>query len=97
MLSQAAGAVVGACSSVERSTDERPLIGMTSLGSSTLKYMIALKPEIEKRGFELAVFLRLGNLVPHAPHDHAGVLSVANYHALHSVDTRANPFGLITW
>ena len=33
---------------------------MTSLGSSTLKYMKYLKPEIEQRGFELAVFHTTG-------------------------------------
>ena len=60
VLSQAAGAVVGACHSVELPDDTRPLIGMTSLGSSTLKYMLALKPEIEDRGFELAVFHTTG-------------------------------------
>lgn len=60
VLSQAAGAVVGACRSVEKPDDRRPLIGMTSLGSSTLKYMLALKPAIEQRGFELAVFHTTG-------------------------------------
>lgn len=60
VLSQAAGAVVGACRSVEVPADPRPLIGMTSLGKSSLKYMVHLKPEIEKRGFELAVFHTTG-------------------------------------
>ena len=60
VLSQAAGAVVGACRSVELPAQQKPLIGMTSLGSSTLKYMLRLKPEIEKRGYELAVFHTTG-------------------------------------
>lgn len=60
VLSQAAGAVVGACNNVEAPTGERPLIGMTSLGKSSLKYMVHLKPELEKRGFELAVFHTTG-------------------------------------
>ncbi|MBT8079657.1 MAG: Tm-1-like ATP-binding domain-containing protein [Gammaproteobacteria bacterium] len=60
VLSQAAGAVVGACKSVELPAQQKPLIGMTSLGKSTLKYMVRLKPEIEKRGYELAVFHTTG-------------------------------------
>lgn len=60
VLSQAAGAVTGACQSAEVATFDKPLIGMTSLGKSTLKYMVHLKPELEKRGFELAVFHTTG-------------------------------------
>jgi uncharacterized protein (UPF0261 family) len=60
VLSQGAGAVVGAVSGRELPANDRPLIGMTSLGSSTLKYMVRLKPEIEARGFELAVFHTTG-------------------------------------
>jgi len=60
VLSQAAGAVVGACMSVELPAQKKPIIGMTSLGKSTLKYMVRLKPEIEKRGYELAVFHTTG-------------------------------------
>lgn len=60
VLSQAAGAVVGACNNVETQSGERPLIGMTSLGKSSLKYMVHLKPELEQRGFELAVFHTTG-------------------------------------
>jgi len=60
VLSQGAGAVVGAVAGRDQSSDVRPLIGMTSLGSSTLKYMVHLKPEIEARGFELAVFHTTG-------------------------------------
>jgi uncharacterized protein (UPF0261 family) len=60
VLSQGAGAVVGAVAGREMPTGDRPLIGMTSLGSSTLKYMLYLKPEIEARGFELAVFHSTG-------------------------------------
>jgi uncharacterized protein (UPF0261 family) len=60
VLSQGAGAVVGAVAGRDQSSEVRPLIGMTSLGSSTLKYMVHLKPEIEARGFELAVFHTTG-------------------------------------
>ena len=59
-LAQAAGAVVGACRVAHAPQFDRPVIGMTSLGSSALKYMVHLKPELERRGFELAVFHTTG-------------------------------------
>ncbi len=59
-LSQACGAAVGAARLVVQPQKDRPVIGMTSLGSSSLKYMIALKPELEKRGYEVAVFHTTG-------------------------------------
>jgi uncharacterized protein (UPF0261 family) len=59
-LSQAAGAVLGAARAVEPPTDERPMVGMTSLGSSCLKYMKLLKPALEDRGFEVAIFHATG-------------------------------------
>lgn len=55
-LSQAAGAVMGACRSAMAPRFERPMVGMTSLGSSALTYMKVLKPALEARGYELAVF-----------------------------------------
>lgn len=60
VLSQAAGAVVGAVGARDIAPRQKPLVGMTSLGKSTLKYMVHLKPEIEARGFELAVFHTTG-------------------------------------
>lgn len=60
VLSQACGAVVGAAKAAERPDRARPLIGMTSLGSSCLKYMKFLKPELEKRGYDVAVFHSTG-------------------------------------
>lgn len=59
-LSQAAGAVLGAARAVTPPKSDRPLIGMTSLGKSALKYMVALKPALESRGFEVAVFHATG-------------------------------------
>lgn len=59
-LSQAAGAVMGACRSVLAPRFERPMVGMTSLGSSALTYMKSIKPELDKRGYELAVFHTTG-------------------------------------
>ena len=58
-LSQAAGAVLGAARSVEPLSDA-PLIGMTSLGKTALRYMVDLKPALEERGFEVAVFHSTG-------------------------------------
>ena len=59
-LSQAAGAVLGATESVEFEKTDRPLIGMTSLGVSCLSYMKKLKPALEARGFEVAIFHATG-------------------------------------
>ena len=59
-LSQAAGAVLGAARAVEPPRRDRPLIGMTSFGKSVLTYMVTLKPELERRGYEVAVFHATG-------------------------------------
>ena len=60
ILSQAAGAVLGAAKTVQKIDTQKPVIAMSSLGSSALKYMVHLKPELEKRGYELAVFHTTG-------------------------------------
>lgn len=59
-LAQTAGAVVGACLASVPAAEGRPVVGMTSLGSSALSYMKALKPALEARGYELAVFHTTG-------------------------------------
>lgn len=59
-LSQAAGAVVGAAKATVLPDRSKPLVGMTSLGSSCLRYMKTLKPALEERGFEVAVFHSTG-------------------------------------
>ena len=59
-LAQAAGAVVGASRLARRPSFDRPVVGMTSLGSSCLKYMVQLQPELDQRGFDLAVFHTTG-------------------------------------
>lgn len=59
-LSQAAGAVIGAARAVEPPRRDRPLIGMTSFGKTVLRYMVSLKPALEARGFEVAVFHATG-------------------------------------
>lgn len=59
-LSQAAGAVLGAARAVEPPKRDRPLIGMTSFGKTILHYMVKLKPALEQRGYEVAVFHATG-------------------------------------
>ena len=59
-LSQAAGAVLGAACAVQLPNPDKPLIGMMSLGTSALKYVVPLKPALEERGFEVAVFHATG-------------------------------------
>jgi uncharacterized protein (UPF0261 family) len=59
-LAQAAGAVVGAARGARRPTAGRPLIGMTSLGKSCLRYMESLLPALEARGYDVAVFHTTG-------------------------------------
>lgn len=59
-LSQAAGAVLGAARAVEPARGTQPIVGMTSLGSSCLRYMKLLKPALEERGFEVAIFHATG-------------------------------------
>jgi uncharacterized protein (UPF0261 family) len=59
-LSQAAGAVLGAARAAVPPRADRPVVGMTSLGSSCLSYMKRLKPGLEQRGFEVAIFHATG-------------------------------------
>jgi uncharacterized protein (UPF0261 family) len=59
-LAQAAGAVLGAARAVQPRRNDRPLIGMTSFGKTVLRYMVHLKPALQARGFELAVFHATG-------------------------------------
>ena len=59
-LSQAAGAVVGAAKAVVPPRADRPVIAMTSLGATCLKYMTLLLDPLQQRGFEVAVFHATG-------------------------------------
>jgi len=59
-LSQAAAAVLGAARAAQKTDPDKPLIGIMSLGTSALKYVIPLKPALEERGFEVAVFHATG-------------------------------------
>ena len=60
ILSQACGAVVGAARHGTKPVPARPVIGMTSLGSACLSYMKFLKPALERRGYEVAIFHTTG-------------------------------------
>jgi uncharacterized protein (UPF0261 family) len=55
-LSQAAGAVLGAARAASMPDGARPIIAMSGFNSKVVTYMVALKPALEARGFEVAVF-----------------------------------------
>lgn len=59
-LSHAAGAVLGAALAVEPPMTEKPVVGITSLGTSCLKYITNLMPALEDRGYEVAIFHAMG-------------------------------------
>ncbi|MBL4726975.1 MAG: Tm-1-like ATP-binding domain-containing protein [Rhizobiaceae bacterium] len=59
-LSLAAGAVYGAALASEKPNWQKPMIGVTSLGKICLNYMVTLKPALEERGFEVAIFHSTG-------------------------------------
>jgi uncharacterized protein (UPF0261 family) len=56
ILSQAAGAVLGACKTVVRDTAARPRVAIGALGKSCLSYMVSLTPALQARGYEPVVF-----------------------------------------
>ncbi|MBV8909376.1 MAG: Tm-1-like ATP-binding domain-containing protein [Gammaproteobacteria bacterium] len=60
ILSQAAGAVVGACRGVEPAESKRPRVAISSLGKSCLSYMAPLDAQLRQRGFEPVVFHATG-------------------------------------
>jgi uncharacterized protein (UPF0261 family) len=60
VLSQACGAVVGAARVGRQPDQERPVVAISSLGKSCLNYMVTLKPELEKRGYEVVIFHTTG-------------------------------------
>lgn len=61
-LDCAAGCISGAAEGFEGPGQRslKKVVGVTSLGTSQLKYVETLKPELEKRGYEVAVFHSLG-------------------------------------
>jgi uncharacterized protein (UPF0261 family) len=59
-LAQGAGSIVGAMQAVQVPDFSQPIVAITSLGKTCLNYMVALKPALEARGFEVIVFHSTG-------------------------------------
>lgn len=55
-LSQAAGAVLGAAQAVQMPGAGQKIVAMSGFNSAVVNCMVALKPALETRGFDLAVF-----------------------------------------
>ena len=61
VLDTAAGAISGAAETFRKEkTRSRKMVGITSLGTSQLKYVETLKPALEERGYDVAVFHTIG-------------------------------------
>jgi uncharacterized protein (UPF0261 family) len=56
ILSQAAGAILGACRTGIAPEKRRPRVAVSSLGKSCLNYMTRLTPALAARGYEAVVF-----------------------------------------
>ena len=56
MLENAAWAITGMVENCREIVPERPLIGITTLGVSAHKYTSQIRPLLESRGYEMAVF-----------------------------------------
>jgi len=61
VLDAAAGSISGAANMYVRQPEKKKkMVGITSLGTSQLKYVETLKPALEERGYDVAVFHTLG-------------------------------------
>jgi len=61
VLDNAVGAICGATeSSNAREGFQKPIVAVSSLGSSCCKYLFYLKPALEERGYEVVVFHAVG-------------------------------------
>lgn len=60
VLAQACGAIVGAARSAMKPRNDKPVVAITSLGKSCLSYMVELRPELERRGYEVVIFHTTG-------------------------------------
>lgn len=56
MLENAVWAITGMVENCREIVPQKPLIGITTLGSSAHKYASQIKPLLERRGYEMAVF-----------------------------------------
>ncbi len=59
-IRQAVGAAVGAGRFEASDTVDRPIVAISSLGTTALRYIVDLVPALEARGFEAAVFHSTG-------------------------------------
>lgn len=79
--SQAPGAVLGAARAVLKPDLEKPLISMTSLGKSALKYMVRLKPRWKNAAMKWPCFMQsawaggLSKALQHSAHSPASLIS----------------------
>lgn len=61
VLRMAAGVIAGAAEArVEEEGERKKTVGVTSLGTSQQKFIVQLKPALEARGYDVAVFHTLG-------------------------------------
>lgn len=61
ILRKAAGAISGMVEAYEEETaPSKPLIGVTTLGTAGLRYVWHLRPLLQQRGYEMAVFHAVG-------------------------------------
>lgn len=61
VLDNAIGAICGAAESFNpREESQKPIVAVSSLGSSCCKYLFYLKPALEERGYEVVVFHAVG-------------------------------------
>ena len=61
VLDSAAGSITGSTAAYMRQKEAtRKVVGITSLGTSQMKFVETLKPALEQRGYEVAVFHTVG-------------------------------------
>lgn len=55
-LDTAVGALIGMVETAKKIIPEKPIVGITTLGSAAFSYVYQIKPRLEERGYEVAVF-----------------------------------------
>jgi uncharacterized protein (UPF0261 family) len=56
VLDTAVGAIAGMVETAREIISEKPIIGITTMGSVSFSYMPQIKPRLEERGYEVAAF-----------------------------------------
>ena len=59
-LDTAVGAIAGMIETAREIISEKPIAGITTMGSATFSYVPQIKPRLEERGYEVAVFHTCG-------------------------------------